>query len=224
MKKCNSCKVSVNTNMSYCPLCGDQLVQGEDFVAINFPTPKKYIDKSKKVFISRLFSILAVMTVLASIIVNVITYNDAPYLWSVLSLIAVLYVWSLVTKSILKKDNVAKILFKQFFYISLMLLAIDFLLTDSSHWSINYAIPALSLLICISTTAVVFANLLFYRDHLHYALIILLMGFLQLILLFFSTWNLLIYISSGYSFLAFIVLLIIADKKVVNELKKRLHF
>ncbi len=224
MKYCRECKVNVNTQKGYCPLCGEQLSQIDDTVAIEFPAPKKYISEKKMSVVAKIFFCLSAFAVIFSALINFLTFEYAPIWWSVVVLISVIYAWSLVKRAILTKSNIAKIFFNQLLLLSVLLLAIDGTLTGFSMWSVCLAIPFLSIGVSIAIMVTTLAKLLYYRNSLHYAVGILLFGVLQMFSLIFAPVKWAIVGCGGVSVVIFVVLLVVCDKRMFVEMEKRLHF
>lgn len=224
MKYCNECKISVDTEKTYCPLCGDQLKVVDNTAAIEFPKAKGQAKSGKIVLASRIYFGLALIATIVCGIVNISTFNILPIRWSIVAGVGSFYSWYLLSKCILKKGNATKILFKQLVTVSILLITIDVILTDFGGWSLYVAIPILAFSVGISILVIALARLLHYREHLHYSLLCATLGSLQLILLFFCETKCLIVASSCTNIAVLITLYIFAQKSVEGELAKRLHF
>ncbi len=223
MKYCECCKMKVNTEKSYCPLCGDQLLALDDSEVIEFPVAQGHLGNTRRAFLSRLFFFLSLFVVAICVIVNIATYEIAPIKWSVVAGLGVFYCWHVIKRCIFRRGNATKILLYQLIIISAMLIAIDVFLGTLDGWSICYAIPFLSISISITTMIIALANSLYFRNYLHYSMGIILFGVLQAVGLFFvKTWWA-IASSIAVSLCVFIVLLLVSKKSVTGEIKKRLH-
>ncbi|MFI3164445.1 MAG: DUF6320 domain-containing protein [Bacillota bacterium] len=224
MKYCNECKMSVSTDKTYCPLCGDQLVVVDNSPSIEFPKAKGQVKSGKIVLASRIYFGLALLATIVCAVVNIATFDILPIRWGIVAGVGSFYSWYLLSKCILQKGNATKILFKQLVTVSILLVTIDVSLTGFDGWSLYIAIPILAFSVGVSILVIALARLLHYREHLHYSLLSGALGSLQLVLLFFCETKWLI-IASGLTNLAvLIVLYIFAQKSVEGEIVKRLHF
>ncbi len=224
MKYCNECKMSVDTDKNYCPLCGDQLAVLTSERAIEFPVSKGGGKNSKITLASRIYFGLALLATIICGVVNIATFKILPIRWSVVAGAGSFYSWYLLSKCILKKGNATKILFKQLVTVSVLLVTIDVCLTGFDGWSLFIAIPILAFSVGVSILVIALARLLHYREHLHYSLLSATLGSLQLVLLFFCETKWLIITSGCTNLAVLVVLYIFAQKSVEGELVKRLHF
>ncbi len=216
--------MSVDTDKTYCPLCGDQLEVLNDEPSIEFPTSKGGGKTGKILLASRIYFGLALIATIVCAVVNIATFNLVPIRWSIVAGVASFYSWYLLSKCILKKGNATKILFKQLVTVSVLLVTIDAVLTGFEGWSLYIAIPILAFSVGVSILVIALARLLHYREHLHYSLLSAVLGSLQLISLFFFETKWLIIASGCTNVAVLIVLYIFAQKSVEGELVKRLHF
>lgn len=223
MKFCNDCKMSVDTDRSYCPLCGDQLVEVDNACGMKFPTAVIRESSNKRNFLSKLFLAMSAVAVFVCVIINIATYKIAPVKWSVIVGVGTFYCWHLISKCIMKKGNATKVLFRQLLTISLLLLSIDVFLTDFSGWSVCYAIPFLAMSVSVAIAIIALANLLNYRDHLHYSVATLAVAILQAPLLFFIPIKWGIIASTLTAIVALAVIITVSQKGLAGEMKKRLH-
>ncbi len=223
MKYCNDCKMSVDTDRSYCPLCGDELKKIDDEKAISFPTAVTSKNKGKQNFLSKLLLAFSAVGAFVCVIINIATYKIAPVKWSVIVAVGAFYCWHLISRCIMKKGNATKVLFRQLLTISLLLFCIDVFLTDFSMWSVCYAIPFLSLSISVAIMVIALANMLYFRDHLHYSIATLALCTLQSIWLFTAPIKWGIITSTLTAIIAFTVIFTVAQKGLAGEMKKRLH-
>ncbi len=215
--------MNIDTERSYCPLCGDQLVDLGGEVGIEFPTAIAKGKMGKRGFMSKLFFALSTLVAVICVIINMATYKLAPIRWSVVASMGIFYSWYLVSRCIIKRGNATKVLFRQLVTISILLFSIDAFLTDYAFWSLCYAVPFLSISINIAIVIIALANMLYFRDHLHYSTLTFACGALQIIWLFFMPVKWAIIASVAVSITAFVIIGVVAQKNLSGELKKRLH-
>ena len=160
MKHCNKCKIDVNTNKNYCPLCYNEL-EGQDCENLVYKikdTNKKHIKHRN--LIQRIFFFISLCIVIINIFIN---FSVNPtVIWSAIVATSILYVWILVRHTILSRRSIfEKILFQVIGL--LLMLYVTYIISGGGNWFWNYVQPS----IAITTTLVGFVLLLCFKsDHL----------------------------------------------------------
>jgi len=143
MKYCKNCKVNVDTDRDYCPLCFRE-IKGDDTSDTPLFAERKtneHINRNTH-FLTRLFVFMTICTVAICVIINVMT--NQSFSWSLTVISGLTYVWILVAHTIISKRGIfEKVLFQ--------LLAILFILWTSNkisvdhNWLPDYVFPSVSI-------------------------------------------------------------------------------
>ncbi len=219
MKYCESCKLNVNGNNQTCPLCKNELGEGENTSDV-FPVIPSIYEEQNIVF-----KILIFISILGSSISLIINYivNDSLS-WSLLVIAGVLFFWVDLVTSIYKKSSPNAIIFNQVLILSAGCIIYDYL-TGFTLWSITYALPFL----CIVAISEMFIASLILKysvnNYIIYLLATCIIGIMQIIFVFAGL------ISVAWpSVVCFIlsivmisIILIFCNKKCRRELKRKFH-
>ena len=158
MKRCNNCKLDFSTNRYTCPFCKNLLEEKEndgiETITQHYPLFKDKIYKINVVH--KIFFFLSIVTILTVIITNYHEYKKGiNSLWSIITLAAILTLWSLVYGLIISKKNAARRIFNFGFSLIILILSIEYCsITNKGNyinWSLSYVIP----LILIATLSAI---------------------------------------------------------------------
>jgi|GEM_PF-1001888 len=156
MKHCKYCNVNVDTNESYCPLCYNSLEGESKKQTTEFYLKRTEDDKTQKTnyFLYKLFFLITLAISAIVIFINVLTYKDAPIPWSAMVIVCLLYVWILISHTILSKRGIfEKILFQVLGAIAIVGCA-NYL--SRGHWLGDYVVPSIQLAV---TATLLFVSL-----------------------------------------------------------------
>lgn len=147
MKKCEQCKVNVNTEHNTCPLCFGELVETEGRPSKDLFKPKveKVVNKHKEILV-KIFLFLSIIAVVASLLVNLLT-KPLP-LWSLLVVLAIFYCWVLIGHTILSSRSILEKLILQIGTIIGLLFVCEWV-SGESKWMVDYVIPSIAILISV---------------------------------------------------------------------------
>ncbi len=227
MKFCQKCGVHVNTDRENCPLCNGYLT-GENSNEKLFPDKVVHYDKKSYHFLFRLFLFLSIISVFASVLINALTWEKAKHPWCLIIFCGILYTWFLIKNSIMKRQNVMKMIILQLVTVSLLVITIDLVTTNEPFgtWALPYVFPLLCFGTSIVITILVSVMYLKYKSYLFYLVVVLTLGIIPIILCAFGLthgiwWPSIVSVS--YSFVALTGLIVFADRKVKDEITKRFH-
>ena len=222
MKTCKRCNVKVVDNTNNCPLCRSVL---SDFDGITAESsyPPVDVDVRKYNLVTRIFLFLSIVGGITSVITNYLTYKGI--MWSVLSVAAILYCWTIIIHSIKNHINVASKILLQAIFVSVLSVIVDFVL-GYSGWAVNYIIPNLFSIANIAVLIIIIVNRMDWHNYVLYQIAIAFFGFIPIVLFLFGIIDkpLITVIATVVSVLTLLFAFIFGDKSVKSELKRRFHF
>ncbi len=219
MKYCNSCKVNVAGNRKNCPLCQETL-KGDKHEDEVFPRIS-FVYKEHGLFFKIM---LLVSIIIASISVSVNILLPQSGAWSLFVLGGLGSVWVSMISAINKRNNIPKNIVYQVMIISIIAIIWDFL-TRWKGWSITYVIPFVCFFAMISMAIISNVRKLYTEDYILYIIIDGLFGLVQIIFIFTGGLTALYpsLICIVTSIISLATILIFEDKKLLSEIKRRLH-
>ncbi len=219
MKYCNNCKVEVVGIRKNCPLCQEALKgdkpQDEVFPQVMF------IYKEHSLF----FKILLLVSIIVgstTVALNILLNEWGA--WSLFVLGGLGSVWASLITAINKRNNIPKNIVYQVMIISVIAIIWD-LLTGWRSWSISYVIPFVCFFAMISMAVISKVLKLYIEDYILYIIIDGLFGIIPIIFIFTGGLSV-IYpslICIVTSIISLSTILIFEDKKLLAEIKRRLH-
>lgn len=222
MKKCNKCKIEVNSIRKTCPLCLSVLETDNTEYEKKYPTPK-FLPHKKNLFL-RILSFLSFIGIFASVIINFMTYEKGEKLWSVIVIFNIGYFWLLVKSTFKKEGNIPVRLVVQTIAVSVLVYVID-RFSDNSGWAINYVIPFITMASLLSILSLSIGSKHRYINHFSHIITAIFLGFVPVILWLFDWADILwpSLVAAGFSFITIIGMVIIGDRDTKDEIKKRFH-
>jgi hypothetical protein len=159
----------------------------------------------------------------ASLIINFLTFDG--FLWSLITVVGILYLWVVISHSVANHINIASKIFVQAFLGSVFIVLVDYLV-GYRGWSVNYVIPSIFSAADIAIVIIILINRMNWRNYMLYQFVIALLGFapLLLYLIRLSDNPIFVIISTSLSALSLLGTFIFGDKTVKSELRRRLHF
>ena len=127
--------------------------------------------------------------------------------------------------SIMRRASLAGILIRQSLGVQVLLVIIDYM-TGFSRWSFNYAIPSLILFDVIAVVFLILINRLNWQSYFMYQIAITIFSFIPLILWAAGliTSPLMSVITVILSVSVLFITIILGDRSVKKELKRRFYF
>ena len=181
-------------------------------------------DKNKIKKAVRLFYIsLAVVSVLAGA-VNLATYRQIPFKWAFLTWGAAAYVAMTLRFSVMRHASMSGILVRQCLGIQAILLLVD-TMTGLHGWSVDYAIPCVVLFEVAAILLMLLVNRMNWQCYFMYQIAVTFLSFVPLVFLRIG-WTkhpLLTVISVVISVSALVLTILLGDRSVKRELRRRFH-
>ena len=181
-------------------------------------------DKNKIKKAVRFFSLsLAVLSVLAGV-VNLATYRQIPFKWAFLTWGAAAYVAMTLRFSVMRHASMSGILVRQCLGIQAILLLIDSL-TGLHGWSVDYAIPCVVLFEVAAILLMMLVNRMNWQCYFMYQIAITFLSFVPLVFLKIG-WTkrpMLTVLSVAVSVWALVLTVLLGDRSVKRELRRRFH-
>jgi len=224
MKYCDKCKITIQTNQPYCPLC-HQILKGKSGSEFQETYPDTI--SVRRMFFPTTKKILKFITVLSIIILVVINWaNFNGNYWSLIPIGAIVYFWFLVRFGVFSRRNIAFRLATLTILLIGLLIFIDF---DSSPenngWSLNYLLPFLLLSSNLAIAFIIWIKRLEYRDYFFYLLVIIFFSLAPFILVLVKVitviWPALAALGAAVTILLFIIFFF--PKAIKEEIKKKFH-
>lgn len=196
---------------------------GQKYDKGNYPSISYDRGKLKK-----LTNILYLVLLTAAAItglVNVLTYGITGTWWSLIAIGSIAYVAMTLRYSIMRRASLAGILIRQSLGVQVLLVIIDYM-TGFSRWSFNYAIPSLILFDVIAVVFLILINRLNWQSYFMYQIAITIFSFIPLILWAAGliTSPLMSVITVILSVSVLFITIILGDRSVKKELKRRFYF
>ena len=181
-------------------------------------------DKNKIKKAVRFFYLsLAVISVLAGV-VNLATYRQIPFKWAFLTWGAAAYVAMTLRFSVMRHASVSGILVRQCLGIQAILLLID-TMTGLHGWSVDYAIPCVVLFEVAAILLMMLVNRMNWQCYFMYQIAITFLSFVPLVFLKIG-WTkhpMLTVLSVAVSVWALVLTVLLGDRSVKRELRRRFH-
>ncbi len=181
-------------------------------------------DKNKIKKAVRFFYIsLAVASVLAGI-VNLATYRQIPFKWAFLIWGAAAYVAMTLRFSVMRHASMSGIMVRQCLGIQAIFLLID-TMTRLHGWSVDYAIPCVILFEVAAILLMILVNRMNWQCYFMYQIAITFLSFVPLVFLKIG-WTkhpMLTVLSVAVSVWALVLTVLLGDRSVKRELRRRFH-
>lgn len=178
--------------------------------------------------IKKLVNILYLVLFAAALLtgaVNVATFGLTNNWWSVIAIGCIAYVAVTIRYSIMRRASLAGILVVESLGAQVLLVLIDYM-TGFHGWSFNFAIPSVLLFDVIAAVFLMLVNRMNWQSYFMYQIAITIFSFIPLILwaVGLITKPLMAVITVVLSVSAMLVTVVLGDRSVKNELKRRFHF
>ncbi|MBE6139409.1 MAG: hypothetical protein E7174_02765 [Firmicutes bacterium] len=219
MKKCYKCNVSINSNISKCPLCKSNIEDNANEESVFPIIPNLYM--KHKLF----YKCLLFISILSSVLCIIINYLVSDKIsWACFVVAGIISFWITFVIGVKNRNNFMRLLFAEMILILIASIIWDYF-TGWHFWSITFVLPFL----CISYISTLFFLRIFlkniFKDHIIYIYINCLIGLIPLYFIFKDflsiKWPSIVCIT--ISILAILALAIFNHKQMKNELERRLH-
>ena len=220
MRYCPHCKVKLENELEFCPLCDMETEPADGETADEYPYIRTRF--SRRLLIKTI-TFLSVVIAAVSFLINHLVPTDSP--WVFITAAAIVYVWISMMNVIRNARNPGSIMLCQLLTVSGLTFVIDYL-TGFHRWSVNYVIPFLISGSAIAIVLCIVIRPIKYRAYTLYQLVITILGALALMLWFFGAaeveWPSVM--AAAVSVICFSAMIVFADRSTRNELHKRFHF
>ncbi len=207
-----------------CPLCRSVLIESEgenrDLLANGYPEVAFTSDGFH--LLNRLMVFISIIITVLSVFFNYIFYDGV--LWSVISIVIVLYSWTIVRHAIINSFQLASKIVVQCVSIAIIVVCIDYVL-GYDGWSVTYVVPQIGIAANISVFILLIISKLDWKRFVLQILGIGILGLIPMILLLVGLVEhpLMTYIATGISVVIVLFTLIFGDKSVKTEIIRRFH-
>lgn len=229
MKKCKRCQLYIKDNGNFCPLCGELIYEEDstnDTLEANYSPmyPKVEFNMDTFHLLRRIFTYFSILTTLTLFVINYLTYDTAPILWSLISVASIFYGMLTIYYSILNNSNLASKILVQTIGASILCIIIDSVI-GYKGWSVNFIVPALILVSNFVIIILMIVNPMKRQTYFMYQLTITIFSILSFALCFTS-----IMTRKEFAILAGLLCVItligsilFGDKGFQHELIRRFH-
>lgn len=221
MKYCEKCKVQVVGKRERCPLCQNELIcDGKDTEEV-FPYVPTIYEKYKTAF--KIMILVSVAAIVVSFAVNLMFPVNVWWAWIVT--VAIGCFWVAFYIAFTKRKNIPKNLLYQVILVSVMVVLWD-RMGGFGGWSVDFVIPILcmvNLLVLFILSKVMHIDA---EDYMIYMLVSGVFGIVPVLFYIFGILKVLfpsvLCVASSIIFLA--AVLIFQGDKILDELRRRLHY
>lgn len=221
MKRCNRCQMDILDGTMTCPLCRTVLDSDADDSKEGL-YPKTILKSNQYYLINKIVLFISIIIISTSIIVNTFVYTGE--FWSIVTIAAVIYSWTIVRHAVVNGIDLASKIIVQAISASILLVICDIFI-GSIGWSVNYIIPQIAILSNIGIFVLLIVSRMDWKRYILHQMAMGFLGFIPIILLLlkFVDRPLMTYISTGISFIIIIFTVIFGDKSLHSELLRRFH-
>lgn len=230
MKYCKNCGVGSLDEVNRCPLCEAVLAEEpklDDLIdKMHLPTEDRYpetmISRSWYSVLKRIYMFLVILIVVGSIALDI--FVDTEVAWSIISIAAVLYSWTLINHAIKNNVHIGSKIFVQAISASVFIFLID-RMTGFDGWSVNYVIPQILILANVVIFILMMINRMVWREFLFYQLAMTVIGLVPILLILLNVVSrpLTSVVCAVMSAVILLGTVIFGDKNVKSELIRRFH-
>ena len=228
MKYCDRCKISINTNNNYCPLC-QQVLEGEKNNNLIEKYPD-YVSPIRKIYplTKKIILFATIVSIVILLVINLATYDENQKLWSLIPIGSIFYFWIIISFGLFSRHNIALRLVLLTALLIGLLILIDELTYDplialtDERWSYDYLMPFLLASCNLAISILMMVKRIDYRDYIIYLLTIVTISLVPIILVFtnviFVAWPSILAFA-----IAIFIILFFFPKSIKDEIKKRFH-
>ncbi len=219
MMKCRKCGVHIHGSKSCCPLCRGEITGEPDNDV--FPDVKQ--TKFNRNFAIRLISFIAIVNIILSFTINLISFNGIW--WAIIVTAATGCLWVSISTAIIQRRNIIMAITWQLIFITGALVLWD-LCMGWKRWSLDYVIPCACIISMLSMVIISKIMKVPPEEHLFYLVLDAIYGIVPVIFIFTGSLNT-IYPSAicvCLSLISITAITLFEGKKIKEQVSKRLHF
>ena len=156
MKYCADCKVKIDADKNHCPLCFREIKEVNDERASEYPFAERKKDETfqkNNSFILKLFVFISICVASICFLFNyylVQIKENTTNWWCLVVVSGIVYVWVLISHTIISRRNVFEKVLAQLVAIMFLLWTCDFITTSNTNWLANYVFPSISICTVLS--------------------------------------------------------------------------
>lgn len=223
MKTCRKCQLEILDDATVCPLCHGVLKDndiGEKTKANGYPEVVLTTDGYH--ILNRIMLFVSIIIVSLSIIGNYVLYNGM--LWSILSIVIVLYSFTILRHAIINGIQLASKIMVQAVSSSVIVVLVDVII-GYNGWSINYIVPQIMIVANIGIFVLLIISKLDWNRFIWQLIGMGILGLIPLLLWIIGIVKrpLMSIIAASISILIVLFTVIFGDKSVKNEMIRRFH-
>ncbi len=224
---CPLCHAHVNVNLSHCPVCGAFIIkQPIKRLIKDYPQPnysKIASTKNKQAYF--IFLSLTFLLMFLLVFFNLALPNWS-FTWTITAITLLLYVWVLITNTILTQITIGRKLVWQSIASSIVLASLNFAITPNDLSFTMFALPSILIGITISLLLVILFGIRQPRDDYRFLILLILLNYSYTVLsiaqmLFFNKW--MGYVTFAIGTLSILGILTIGRKSFIRFIKSWLH-
>ena len=156
MKYCEDCKIRIDGDKNHCPLCFREIKEINDERASEYPFAERKKDETfqkNNSFILKLFVFISICVASICFLFNyyLVQIKESTTNWWCLVVVSgIVYVWVLMSHTIISRRNVFEKVLAQLVAIMFLLWTCDFITTSNTNWLANYVFPSISICTVLS--------------------------------------------------------------------------
>ena len=152
MKYCSNCKVKIDGERNYCPLCFREVKEIDNEKTLDYPFAERKKDEKyqkNNSFVLKLFIFMSICAISICLFINYYLLTLDPPVnsqwWSLVVLSSVTYVWVLIAHTIISRRSVFEKILAQLLAIIFLLWTCEFISSANTNWLANYVLPSISI-------------------------------------------------------------------------------
>lgn len=222
MKHCSLCRLEVDTNQEYCPLCYNHLTEiSKKETPEMFNLEKPSARQKKRSIVAKVFLLITLTLLAACVFINIET-KTTP--WSVVVVLSVLYLWVLVAHTIMSRSTPFKKVLFQLVSIIALLVATNKIFSNND-WLTHYVYPALAMFATCVLSMIVCCSK--HRKKLYFSFFSIFALLLTASLIFvcfkIDTFRILNLINILFQAVIMIALMLFAGRSLLTEASRKFH-
>lgn len=226
MAYCEECKVNIASVSVKCPLCNSKLqVQAGEIRAKAYPD---FIPRKFNSTFSLTLSIIAVATILISVLVNILTMRT--HFWSAIVTVYVLYAWFLGKLTFNPVVHPGFKLFAHAIAIPSSLIVVNVFAQSNETmskitWAFSYAMPLTFVGFILVTLLVIYRKRYGRKDFILYQLSLCVLAFIPILLVLFRVVEPIIpsIIAAAVSAVTILGMILFGRNALKTEFKRKFH-